>query len=191
MVKREKKDLPWHGMQFTCGSEDRYAIRRVSINSTFRESILFFTSYFIVSKWWLVLKWNKSFFSARYQLESEGEAVTFEVLTWPYTRVMYHIMWPGSERFQNGHRLRVKFGFCTRYRLFAHLGFFSPRGMCRDKKKGKMCCQLHFKAYFELVRLPWSTWYFFRSFPTDATEKSGIFSFLCRCLSDNSSPDLI
>ena len=30
-----KKDLPWHSMQFTCGSEDRYAIRRVSIIQPF------------------------------------------------------------------------------------------------------------------------------------------------------------
>ena len=37
MVKREKKNsiTAWHGMQFTCGSEDRYAIRRVSIIQPF------------------------------------------------------------------------------------------------------------------------------------------------------------
>ena len=31
----------------------------------FRESILFLTSYFSVSKWWLVTKWNKSLFFFR------------------------------------------------------------------------------------------------------------------------------
>ena len=41
----------------------------------FTESTLFLTSYFIVSKWWLVRKWN-NFFSARHQLDSEGEVAT-------------------------------------------------------------------------------------------------------------------
>ena len=59
----------------------------------------------------------------------------------PYTHVTYLITWPGSDRFQNGRRLSVKknlwkIWFCTIYRVFAHLGFFSLRGMHWDQKKG-------------------------------------------------------
>ena len=41
----------------------------------------YFISYFIVSKWWPISQWNKSyFFSAskfRQRLDSEGDVVTF------------------------------------------------------------------------------------------------------------------
>ena len=46
----------WNGVQITCGSEYRHAIPRVSI--------VFLTSYFIVSKWWPISEWNKSYFFA-------------------------------------------------------------------------------------------------------------------------------
>ena len=84
----------WHGMQFICGSEYRYPIRRVSITEPFRGSILFLTSYFIVSKWW------------------EERSCYFQVFTLPfllsYKSVTYYITWPGSERLQIGRRLIVK-----------------------------------------------------------------------------------
>ena len=73
--------------------------------SLFRESILFLTSYFSVSKWWLVTKWNKSlFFFRSVAAEQRGWSCYFQLSTWPsslpYTRVTYHITWPRSDRFK-------------------------------------------------------------------------------------------
>ena len=64
--------------------------------------------------------------------------------------VSHHVTRIGT--FSKWPSLKSKIWFL--HKIFIYIGFFSPRGMCRDKKKGKMCCQLHFKAYFELVRLP-------------------------------------
>ena len=78
--------------------------------------ILFLTSYYIVSKWWLTSEREKktSFFFARkfrQRLDSEGEVVTFSLdmtlFTASHTCDVSHV-WPRSERFQNGHWLSVK-----------------------------------------------------------------------------------
>ena len=49
----------WNGTQITCDYLQTYDPTRCDY-STFR--ILFLTSYFIVSKWWLIAEWNKSCF---------------------------------------------------------------------------------------------------------------------------------
>ena len=61
--------------------------------------------------------------------------------------VSHQVTWTGT--FSKWPSIRSK-NLVFVYRLFAHLGFFSLRGMYWDKKGG----QLHFKAHFELTRLP-------------------------------------
>ena len=73
----------WHGMQFTCGSEYRYT-RSVAFRYCF-ETVLekvfaFLNSYFIVSKWRLVPKWNKSFFVRSLAAGQRGRSCNFQVL---------------------------------------------------------------------------------------------------------------
>ena len=67
----------WNGTQITCDYLQTYDPTRCDY-STFR--ILFLTSYFIVSKWWLIAEWNKScfFFSARkFRHQLNSQEVTF------------------------------------------------------------------------------------------------------------------
>ena len=80
--------------------------------STF--SILFLTSYFIVSKWWLIAEWNKSCFF--FPLVNFGISWTakkllsgLDVTLFTSLHTMtYHLTWPESDRFQNGRRLSIK-----------------------------------------------------------------------------------
>ena len=78
----------WNGVQITRGSEYRGHPSRFDY-STF--IILFLSSYLIVSKWWPITEWNKSyFFSARkfrQQLNSQDEVVIFSCrFSLPYTQ---------------------------------------------------------------------------------------------------------
>ena len=78
--------------------------------------ILFITSYFIVSKWWPITEWNKSYlFSARkfrQQLNNSGtklllSGLDMTLFTALHTcDVSHHV--PKSDHFQNGRRLSVK-----------------------------------------------------------------------------------
>ena len=78
--------------------------------------ILFLTSYFIVSKWWPISQWNKSYFFStskfRQWLDSEGDVVTFR--SWHDAFYCLTHEWRitscdlNQTRFQNGRRLSVK-----------------------------------------------------------------------------------
>ena len=61
-------------------------------------SILFLTSYFIVSKWWLIAEWNKScFFSARkFRHQLNSQEVTFR--SWCYALHFLTHVWRITSR---------------------------------------------------------------------------------------------
>ena len=137
----------------------------------FKESILFPTSYFIVSKRWLIKDWMTPFFFARKFRQRAGQRgprscyfrtrekkllslvsdLPFHYITHVW-RVTCDVTLPGSQRFQNGRQLSTKeklskIWFCTNYLLFVHLGFLKSRGICwyNKKKGGQIWSQLPFK----------------------------------------------
>ena len=67
--------------------------------------ILFLSSYFVVSKWWPIPEWNKSYFFPLVNFDSSWTAGAKLLLS---GRVTYHITWPESHRSQNGRRLSLK-----------------------------------------------------------------------------------
>ena len=108
------------GVQLSCSSEYRH--------DPSEKSILFPTSYFIVSKRWLIKDWM-----------TPKKKIIFSFTT-SHT---CDVTCPGSQRFQNGRQLSTKkklskIWFCTNHLLFAHLGFLNSGGICwYNKKKGK------------------------------------------------------
>ena len=98
-----------HGMQFICGSEYRYAIRRVSIIQPFLEkSILFLTLYFSLLMV-ACTRIKEKFFSPLGNGWTASAKLLLSCLNMtPYTRATYHITRLRSKHFQNGRRLSVK-----------------------------------------------------------------------------------
>ena len=106
--------------------------------------ILFLTSYYIVSKWWLTSERKKktSFFS----LVNFGSGWTarakllLSVLTWRYSLPHTHVTYHTCDLDRNVFKMAIdlaskKNWFCRVYHLFAHPGFFDLRGMYWDKNK--------------------------------------------------------
>ena len=126
-----------HCMQFTCGSKQRYATRRVSIIQPFQRK--HFISHFVSlgSSWTaraklLLSGLNVALFTALHTCDVSHH------MTWIGT----FSKWPSIKHQKNLQQI----WFCTIYRLFAYLGFFNRREIYQDKKRGRTYRQLPFKS---------------------------------------------
>ena len=128
--------------------------------------ILFLTSYFIVSKWWPISQWNKSYFFStskfRQWLDSEGDVVTFR--SWHDAFYCLTHEWRitscdlNQTRFQN--LVLHNISFICSFRILW------PKRYVLGQRKGKFWSQLPFNKYITSslksrklsMKIAWRAW---------------------------------